>query len=333
MKFEKNEKFALISLNRVNIHHALPDSLNLSKGFFACRKLPGIPDKHWREWLGSIKFERLEKANLYLGCKAASATPEILDGENQQLQQKVYAFYRAVFLTDYIIIRECPLYLTGSMLESGLDVRSVGDIQQPFSVPGTPLSLEINEQKLEQAAQLASSITLIFEESGYSRFKRVIYAFETGVNAPYANERLHQFVRCVEGLIYPERGKSQKRFKSRTELFIGSKLQELMGELYDLRGSEEHMNEVQDILALPNIREKRVILFQRAFEAEGLARYCIAHFLSNKSLWPHFMDDQALSSFWKLNSKERQAIWGEPLDMEAISNRFESQWIEQEYIE
>jgi hypothetical protein len=42
---------------------------------------------------------------------------------------------------------------------------------------------------------------------------------------------LHQYCRCIEGLILPDPGNTKKQFRSRTELFIGPKHHVLMGEL------------------------------------------------------------------------------------------------------
>ena len=43
--------------------------------------------------------------------------------------------------------------------------------------------------------------------------------------------------RCIDGLILPDTGKTKQQFKSRTELFIGPRHHELMGDIYDLRSA------------------------------------------------------------------------------------------------
>jgi hypothetical protein len=42
-------------------------------------------------------------------------------------------------------------------------------------------------------------------------------------------DRIHQFSRCLEGLLATAPGQSKKQFKSRTELFVGPKHHETMG--------------------------------------------------------------------------------------------------------
>jgi hypothetical protein len=44
---------------------------------------------HWREWLGSIRAREVEDCNLFLLSKLRSASPDVLDGENKELQQLV----------------------------------------------------------------------------------------------------------------------------------------------------------------------------------------------------------------------------------------------------
>lgn len=56
-------------------------------------------------------------------------------------------------------------------------------------------------------------------------------------------ERLHQYSRCIDGLILPNAGETKRQFKSRTELFIGPRHHDMMGEIYDIRSAVEHLHE------------------------------------------------------------------------------------------
>jgi len=77
-------------------------------------------------------------------------------------------------------------------------------------------------------------------------------------------------------------------------------------------------------------REKVVSLFQKAFEAEVLARYCIATLLGNEMLWPYFEVDSALENFWKLPQQDRQKLWGKNLQMKQVSSSFDTSLIRDE---
>ena len=57
----------------------------------------------------------MESSNLVLLAKMATATPQILDGENQLLQRKVGALYIGLLLTGRFTPAHQPVALTGAM--------------------------------------------------------------------------------------------------------------------------------------------------------------------------------------------------------------------------
>jgi hypothetical protein len=92
-------------------------------------------------------------------------------------------------------------------------------------------------------------------------------------------DRLHQYCRCVDGLILSQPGSGLKQFKSRTELFIGPRDHELMGQLYAIRSDIEHLNEHKYLEV--SDRAKRLELVQKEVIAEQIARNALAHIIAN----------------------------------------------------
>lgn len=323
------EKFSLISISRACVVDDPPVRLDLPHGYFSTVSLPGKIDPHWREWLGSIRAEEWERADLYFGYKMKSNTLEVLDEENKSLNLRSLAFYWALFLTDYVRISSKPINMTGAMLETGINVRSLGSMVQPYFVQGTPLlSSRIDCNRLQKAAELANSIVKLYSDNAYRRFKRIMQAFSLGIQELHADIRLHQFVRCIEGFILPEIGNTRNQFKSRTELFIGNGKHSDMEDLFDLRSQAEHLHDTLDYMRKHN--KGLPELFQRAFEAEGLARYCISRFLEKPDIWEHFKTDKNLDNFWRSTVEFRLDLWGSAMDFEALSRRFESSMVQGE---
>ncbi|SRR6266404_1761077 len=93
----KGEKYALLGLNikcdqaGFTDEQISPDLTVLTRSAF---KMPS----HWREWLGSIRAEEVEGCDLFILAKMKSKQIGVLDGENQALQAKVWAFYRGLLL-------------------------------------------------------------------------------------------------------------------------------------------------------------------------------------------------------------------------------------------
>jgi hypothetical protein len=325
--FEDGEKYAIIALSNVKVDESLPQEVQLSSEFWVTRSLPVNLDSHWRQWIGSIQADKLEKARLLLISKGPSKAPEVLDDENQKYQCGTNDLYWGLLVTDFLKVY--GTLLTGAKLPSGLNVRSIGTMDTPEVIPGTRVA-PIDLQRLEKAAAFAKSARLLSERKEHARFWKIIHGFYAGIMSHSAEDRLHQFTRCVEGFIYPDIGQTKRQFKSRTELFIGPQHHDLTGTLYDARSAVEHLHDPLKDISGSTKREKVVALFQKAFEAEVLARYCIARLLGNDALWSYFEDDSALENFWTLRQRDRQKLWGEKLQMKQVLSSFDTSLIRDE---
>jgi len=62
---------------------------------------------------------------------------------------------------------------------------------------------------------------------------RVLHLYQETRTTADILERVHQYSRCIDGLILPKIGQTRRQFKSKTELFIGPYHHDLMGEIYD----------------------------------------------------------------------------------------------------
>ena len=322
-QIEAGEKYGLLGISSGAVATQLPDPQQISTDLWVLRSLPFELPEHWSKWIGTIQIEALRESDLYLVSKGPSDHPEVLDQDNERYKKRAYHFYFGVFLTGSLRCRNDPFMLTGANHASELTVRSLSKYSIPHCVAGYP-SDEIDLTRLRTAALLADAIKTLTEDGGLARVVKILRAFQAGIESVEAGDRLHQFVRCVEGFIYPDTGKTRKQFCSRTELFLGPSRHPLAHELYDIRSSVEHLHSSFDMITAATERERRLTLLKRAVEAETLARYCIHRFLLNRSLWPHFETDETLAEFWTLPREDRGKIWGDHLDIDAISNRFAS---------
>lgn len=132
-------------------------------------------------------------------------------------------------------------------------------------------------------------------------------------------ERIHQYSRCIDGLILPDPGKTKQQFRSRSELFIGPKHHDLMGEIYDVRSAVEHLHENRYLEVFD--RDTRLDLMKKEAIVEHIARTSIKRVIDTRNLWQHFANTTALGAFWRLSAAERQNIWGTHIDpLEAIAD-------------
>lgn len=175
---------------------------------------------------------------------------------------------------------------------------------------------------IQVAAELAGQIEALGTaplNGGHWRLFRTLHLYTEARTIPDIFERLHQYSRCIDGLILPDPGKTKQQFKSRTELFIGARHHETMGAIYDVRSAVEHLHENRYLEGFD--RETRLDLVTKEAVAEHIARRAIAQIVGDKNLWPHFANTSALGTFWALGEAERRQIWGDPFDpMDALAD-------------
>jgi hypothetical protein len=137
--------------------------------------------------------------------------------------------------------------------------------------------------------------------------------------------RIHQYTRCVDGLILPDVGNTKRQFKSRTELFIGPSHDDLMGDIYDIRSAVEHLHANRYLETFD--REARLDLLRKEAIVENMARRLLANIIDRPSLWPYFANVTTPAGFWSLVGSERRALWGDPIDAEEPLADFDPRFI------
>jgi hypothetical protein len=317
-----NQKFSFVALS-ANVDDALPEHMPFQRGLWGARRLPVLLDEEWKKWIGSIRAERIgEDCNLFLCAALDSAEPGVLDHENKQLDSAVMRLFDGLMLAGNVMLPATPILIGGAYQQDGLTVRSISDLRRPL----IPAGVDFDDVTADMVALAYRHMMgrISFEKTTtYDRIARVLFIFDNAVVTPNVHERLHQFCRCIEGLILPKVGKTEKQFVSRTELFIGPSHHDTMRALYQMRSKVEHMHEYDWAAGLAE-RDRRLLVMRRAALAQELARRCISRFLVTENIWPYYASPDQLASFWALLAADRQNLWGPPFDLDAIERKFAS---------
>jgi hypothetical protein len=306
------EKYALVGLT-VKTEGAILSgkvSANLWTLVDASFKMPS----NWREWLGSIRADEVGDCNLFLFSKQASQTPEILDAKNKRLEQLASNFYTGLLLASTFAPAHRPVLLSGSRRAGEIDVRQQHDFDVPIPRTFHPYPAVVAKD-VQWAAHLAESLDALATaplEGGHWRLFRTLSVYTEARSASQIIDRIHQYSRCVDGVILPDIGKTKQQFRSRTELFIGPSYHQLMGEIYDVRSDVEHLHEYRYLEIFD--REVRLELVRKEAIIEHIARTVLARIIGDPRLWPYFANTSALEAFWALQPSDRQQIWGNPFD-------------------
>jgi len=312
MWIDDGEKYALVGLE-VKLEEPTPTGQIAPDLWVLTNPMFDIPSE-WREWLGSIRADEVASSNLFLVSKLVSATPGVLDGENQSLQQHVWHFYIGLLLSTMFSPSHKPVMLTGARRSCVIDIRQQRDLELPARRVFRPYP-PIVADHIQLAARLGQKLDAMLPVAvpgGLWRFFRTLHIYVETRAIGELLDRIHQYCRCIDGLILPAIGKTTQQFKSRTELFIGPAHHDLMGALYDIRSHVEHLHENRYLETFD--REVRLDLLKKEAIVEYIVRTALARIVSHDALWPHFGNTEALEKFWALSADERRKIWGDPVD-------------------
>lgn len=315
-----SHKYVLMALDLL-MDASVPEALNLGDGLFASRNLGLDVPGHWKEWLGSLAWEELHKPKLFLWSVAPTQAPGVFDAENNALTARVFMFYYGLMLAlPRIATGGRGTILNGARAEEA-DVRHHGWVEALQRNQGV-LWDPARRSQLEEAAALTQALVGIQDLQTYRRLRAMVRCFRTGLQADDPADRVHEFVRTSEGCILPERGRTESQFVSRTELFVGPGQHDWARRLFHIRSAVEHLNDRLESVAMP-VRDDAILAVLRlAHESQALARYCLRRIFGDGTLRQHFQDDQTLNAFWALPPNERERLWGDRLDLDAVRDEF-----------
>lgn len=306
------EKYSLVGLNVKLGKPMTPEQV--APSLWALTAMTFDVSKEWQEWLGSIRAEEVAGSNLFLVSKMKSTTPGVLDSENQSLQQRVKHFYVGLLLSTMFSPSHKPVMLTGARLDGVVGVRQQTDLDLPAPQVFRRYP-PVVAGDIRLAALLAQQLDVMRPEAAPVQLLRLLRTLRIYVKTRAISEildRIHQYCRCIEGLILPTTGRTKRHFKSRTELFIGPAHHDLMGALYDIRSDVEHLHENRYLETFD--RKVRLDLVKKEAIVEYIARTALARIISEDALLTHFGSTAALEAFWTLSPDRRRGIWGDPID-------------------
>jgi hypothetical protein len=238
----EGEKYALVGIS-VKTEGHIPSG-KISPNLWTLTDPTFAISSTWREWLGTIRAGQVEGCDLFLLSKHISKTPDVLDGENENLKQQVWNFYTGLLLASTFAPAHDPVLLTGLRRGGEVDIRQQQDIDAPILKVFCPYPPVVADVRL--AAQLGEKLGALAVAplgGGHWRLFRTLHVYTEARTSSQIVDRIHQYSRCIDGMILPDIGKTRQQFRSRTELFIGPYHHQLMGEIYDVRSNVEHLHE------------------------------------------------------------------------------------------
>lgn len=321
MEVARGAKFAACFLSQCVVADDVPGAgVEVAAGIWAARRFGAELERHWPVWLGTLTIDQLKKAGLALYVTACSSQPEILDDENEFLKLRIERVYQA------LLIQVVPDFskgfsVTGANVNGEVQIRQFGSLRP--AIRSSSLRRRVTLADVRGAVTLAPRLQFLQEQGGVDRWARLrrsirVLFFGTEIENS-AGDKLHQFVRVLEGLTLPREGQSTADFAHRCQTFARVRTNsKTLRQLYELRNHVEHMHEASLLLPGSSERERFALADHRTRQADLLARFALGRVLTSDALFQHYRSDADIAAFWRLQDGERRRIFGKPIDLDAI---------------
>ena len=316
------EKFAILAIKNVRAEIDSKTPIVLPDGTRVLTEFRGVLDAqpHWKEWLGSLRIERLGQANVVLVRSEQSPNPEILDNQHVLLgkyMSEVLYVLRLALVLEY----DGADMLLGSFLGGEAQVRQVSEVPGFRPSRGSepnPVTIDALIQAAGRAGQLQA---IESEYPKFARFIRGLNILVEGLRLEYGQDRIHEFVRSLEALILPDAGRTRRQFIHRCQTFAkaGATAEQVLGEAFDMRSDTEHLNEWDSALNSYPVSDRENVASQRLRQAERLACFAYCKIFDDSALRRHFETELSLRQFWSsTDDATRKRTIGDQFDLNTV---------------
>lgn len=335
MPFPDNVAFCCYALNGPYLVSHEPvqvmDGLSVSRN-------PGPVDLDdtWIRWLGTLQAETFRESDLIITAQSVrrDAYSHLGAREISSLEDRVRLFHWALVLLG-CGYNSAALMVAGNTYDGHLHVGPISLEWTSCPRPEYRRYRRITEDDLRQAALILVGLEEIYSQvpsPNYRRLRKGFNSWIRGAQSQEGDQRLHSFVRAVEGVTRPttttipskrNRKGITTKFIERGQTFIGCspRNERLLRQLYNLRSCVEHLKNILPLVHKPRGIHKDEAFAFRALESEILASTIYQRILSGEALRQRLRTEQSFEGFWRMRDDRRKKLWGETLDLKASMER------------
>lgn len=294
-----NDKYGLLVIS--GLFHEMPEKFEsiLPPDVRITADLDLPEADHWKEWIGTIGWEEIEEAELYLLKRLPSKTPDILDNENDGLIKDLRYWWNLLKIVGSFRADGRPIFLTGAYRTTGLDIRQRSidnywfhqgeSAYRRFKASDCDLWITIYEDHARHHADVIAN----------HRFLRIVRGFRNyfkALDEEMIDWRFPKLVRSIEAFLLPESGATKKQFGTRcaylsTLLTPSSPIpRERFLDIYDFRSQIDHLHDYGE----PTPSQWSLIN-----TTEHFARALYQKFLLDPDFQKNFVDDPSIQKYWK----------------------------------
>lgn len=277
-----------------NLSYELPHSFNFASdaNIDFSTEIIDIEDKIWREWLG-LKWNDIKESNAMIRIEVPTNTPEVLDGENKELEELCNKAYIALQLSGDFKVTGTNFF-TGSKINGKINLRQYIEYDHWYC---SERFKKMKKEDIEIWGKLLKRLIHCYSRvktGQFIRFNRGLMNFQKGCSESYLDFRLPYFVRSLEALVLPDKGQTEKQFKKRIlkwwpKSFKGDAIS-ILGEIYGMRCDFEHLHGVKE--------KYNEIQLLRGYQCEVVTRTAYKTILLNNAELENFSTDVDIRKYW-----------------------------------
>ena len=267
-------------------------------------------------WFGSLRAGQFEESNLVVVASEQAESPGVFDGQTIRLEGRVKEVLVGALLQGGPFGFRGGVLLSGELRGGELEVRQVTNVERISRVAGSK-AFRLSDAMIRDAGRVATALRDRVMADGFRRFRAGFASWHAAVLEGFPGERLHGFVRSLDGvMILPKLG-GRRTFRRRGQLLLGrsSLNEQLLDEIYELRNTISHLNDFEDALIAYPQEGRNVTALLRSFQAELLATEVYRRILSSDELLEKMRDDDAIKELWELDESAVHRLWGPPIDL------------------
>jgi hypothetical protein len=306
----------------------LDKPLRVTDGFWFVPKAPTLLESNWREAVGELAAEALDRAPFWI-VTTRKAPPE---GRGQSADDPMVAtlhdFLFCLLMGGFPelgIVYPAQSFLGTLMRLNGK--HHIATFRAGAAYPTCPnakgiivdldgLRAAVRRLRLYDAACSGPS-------SRWFRVNRGLHMLFKAMHEYDAAFRLHHYVQSLEALLCfcktrdePRRRDNKRQFQRRCAPFTCESADRgtILGEIYDIRGNVEHMHAwTRDLTGKQGSPEDRATL--RLWQVENLALHVYSRLLESEELLECFGDDR-IGATWGSEPYALESLWTDELDLE-----------------
>ncbi len=323
-EFPNGVKFATVNLERCRSIDDFGDPLVLGHDISVHKESVYDLDASYRERVGRDLADGFARTNIVIMASRRSLLPTVRDEEWQDLDRRVFMMFYAVMM------QGTPRFSSGTTGAGGVNEGGRMHLLQfgplpPFYFATVNAPIQVSAALFRAAEAVVAGMIPVYaplqtgRREDFRVVRRGLSALIEGWKANGVMDRLHAFVRALDGLMRLPVGAGRIEFGRRVAMIAtGATVAATADAIYRLRSFDEHLSDWPITLSRITEPERPEFIARHSHLTEALANHAYRTVLASPGLRAEFQGEASAAAFWNAVA----AGWPASLDLDAEASRY-----------